>query len=162
LARGVDWRPFDDMRREMNRFFENFDRDISTGPFGRSGFEISPLSQSGTAGLVGPAMDVLENDKGYQITAELAGLDEKNIELNLTGGELTIKGEKQDDHEETGNDYYIRERQFGSFERRFVLPDDVDATKIQANFQKGLLTVTLPKKAEAQKPTQKIEVKAAA
>ncbi len=107
-------------------------------------------------------MDVIENDKGYQITAELAGLDEKNIELNLTDGELTIQGEKQDEHEESGDDYYVRERQFGSFERRFVLPDDVDAPKIQANFQKGLLTVTLPKKAAAQKPTQKIEIKAAA
>ena len=74
---------------------------------------------------------------------------------------MTIKGEKQEEKEEKKKDYYLHERHFGSFERSFEMPEGVDADKIEANFKKGVLTVTLPKKPEAQKPAKKIEVKAA-
>jgi HSP20 family protein len=88
-------------------------------------------------------------------------MDEKNIEVKVTNGNLTIKGEKQEEKEEKKKDYYLHERHFGSFERSFDVPEGVDADKIEANFKKGVLTVTLPKKPEAQKPAKKIEVKAA-
>jgi HSP20 family protein len=74
---------------------------------------------------------------------------------------LTIKGEKQEQKEEKKKDYFLSERRYGSFERSFRLPDGVDANKIAATIKKGVLTVTLPKTAEAQKPEKKIEVKAA-
>jgi hypothetical protein len=77
-----------------------------------------------------------------------------------SNGVLTIKGEKKEEKEEKKKDYYLSERRYGSFERRMQIPDKVDADKIAATFKKGVLTVTLPKKAEAQKPTKKIEVKA--
>ena len=93
--------------------------------------------------------------------AELPGMDEKNIEVKVVNGNLTIKGEKQEEKEEK-KDYYLHERHFGSFERSFEVPDGVDADKIEASFKKGVLTVTLPKKPEAQKPEKKIEVKSAA
>jgi len=98
----------------------------------------------------------------YQpLTSELAGMDEKNIDLQIANGVLTIRGEKQDEKEEKKKDYYMRERSYGSFERTFEVPEGVDTDKIEAAFKKGVLTVTLPKKAEAQKPAKKIEVKAA-
>jgi len=108
-----------------------------------------------------PAIDIAESEKTYEITAELPGMDEKNIEVKVTNGNLTIKGEKQEEKEEKKKDYYLHERHFGSFERSFDVPEGVDADKIEANFKKGVLTVTLPKKPEAQKPAKKIEVKAA-
>ena len=81
--------------------------------------------------------------------------------MKVVNGNLTIKGEKQEEKEEKKKDYYLHERHFGSFERSFQVPDAVDADKIEASFKKGVLTVTFPKKAEAQKPEKKIDVKAA-
>jgi HSP20 family protein len=89
-------------------------------------------------------------------------MEEKNIEVKLSNGSLMIKGEKQEEKEEKKKGYYLHERQFGSFERCFTVPEGVDADKIEASFKKALLTVRLPKKPEAIKPEKKIEVKAAA
>jgi HSP20 family protein len=108
-----------------------------------------------------PAVDVIEGEKAYELTAELPGMDEKNVEVKVVNDTLTIKGEKQEEKEEKEKDYYLHERTFGSFERSFDIPEGVDAAKIEASFKKGVLTVTLPKKLEAQKPAKKIEVKAA-
>jgi HSP20 family protein len=108
-----------------------------------------------------PAVDIAEGEKAYEITAELPGMDEKNIEVKVADGMLTIKGEKQEEKEEKKKDFYLHERHFGSFERSFATPAGVDPDKIEASFKKGVLTVTLPKKLEAQKPAKKIEVKAA-
>jgi len=107
-----------------------------------------------------PAVDVTQTDKGYEITAELPGMEEKDIDVKLANGILTIRGEKRDEKEEKKNDYYVRERSFGSFERSFQVPENVDTDKVSASFKKGVLTVMLPKSAEAQKTEKKIEVKA--
>jgi len=108
-----------------------------------------------------PAVDVTEIDGGFEVTAELPGMDEKNVEVKLANHTLTIKGEKRDEQEETKKDYYMRERSFGSFQRSFTVPDGVDMDKIEAIFKKGVLTVTLPKTAEAKKTEKKITIKAA-
>jgi HSP20 family protein len=94
------------------------------------------------------------------VTADLPGFDEKNIEVKLQNGSLCIKGERKSEKEEKKEDFHLTEREFGSFERRFTLPEGVDADKIEASLKKGVLTVSLPKKPEAQKPAKKIEVKA--
>jgi HSP20 family protein len=104
---------------------------------------------------------VVEGDKAYEITAELPGMDEKNIEVKVVNNTLTIKGEKREEKEEKKKDYYLQERHFGSFERRFQVPEGVDTDKIEASFNKGVLKVMLPKTAEAQKAEKKITVKAA-
>jgi HSP20 family protein len=145
------WRPFENLRREVDRLFEDFD----------GGHWRSPFRRIEAAFGATPAVDVTETDKAYEITAELPGMDEKNIDVKLANGVLTIKGEKQDEKEEKQKDYYVRERSYGSFERSFQVPDGVDAEKIEANFRKGVLTLTLPKSAEAQKAEKKITVKAA-
>jgi HSP20 family protein len=109
---------------------------------------------------VSPAIDVIESDKAYEITAELPGLDAKNIEILLSDGTLTIKGEKQEEKEEKTKDRYVSERRYGSFRRSLQVPSSVDTSKIEANFKNGVLTVTLPKSPEAQKAQKSIPVTA--
>ena len=143
------WRSF---RDEMDRLFNRF----SNG-FGVPAFE--PFSRFDAEFAV-PAVDVAEDDKGYTITAELPGIEEKDVDVSVSGDMLTIKGEKKKEREEKDKNHYISERSYGSFQRAFSLPDGIDQGKIAANFAKGVLTVTLPKNTEAQK-SKKIEVKAA-
>jgi len=121
----------------------------------------APFRQMERAFGAMPAVDVTEIDGGFEVTAELPGMDEKNVEVKLANHTLTIKGEKRDEQEETKKDYYMRERSFGSFQRSFTVPDGVDMDKIEAIFKKGVLTVTLPKTAEAKKTEKKITIKAA-
>jgi len=154
-AAPASWAPFENLRREVDRLFDDFD-----GGFWRAPFRMPQWTRSVTWPSL-PAVDFTDTEKAYEITAELPGIDEKNIEVKVTNGVLTIKGEKQENKEEKQKDYYVRERNFGSFERAFQVPDDVDADKIEANFKKGVLTVTLPKKPEAQKTAKKIDVRAA-
>jgi len=156
------WRPFESLRREIDRLFDDFDRGFWRSPFRRSMFDIEPFWGRATSWAAEPAVDIVEKEKAYEITAELPGLDEKNIEVKLANGGLTIKGEKQEEKEEKKKDYYLHERRFGAFERYFAVPEGVDTDKVEASFKKGVLTVTLPKKPEAIKPEKKIEVKAAA
>jgi HSP20 family protein len=151
------WQPFERFRREMDRLFDDF----SSGFWRGSLFDTAPSRRAEATFRTMPAVDVSETDKAYEITAELPGLDEKNIEVKLANGVLSIKGEKQEEKEEKEKekDYYRRERSFGSFERSFQVPDDVEEGKIAASFKNGILSVTLPKSAEAQKQAKKIKVR---
>ncbi len=150
------WPHFESLRQEIDRLFDDFGMGFRW-PFGRSLFAAEPAPTWAKM----PAVDVVEDEKGYEITADLPGMEEKNIEVKVTDGVLTMKGERQEEKEEKKKDYYLQERSFGSFQRSFELPESVDADKIEATFKKGVLTVKLSKKAEAQKPAKKIEVKAA-
>jgi len=127
----------------------------------RSLFTPEPVFSGGMTRKIMPAVDVFESEKSYEVTAELPGMDEKNIEIKAANSVLTMKGEKQEQKDEKKKDYYLQERYYGSFERSFEIPETVDADKIEATFKKGVLTVMLPKKAESQKPAKNIEVKAA-
>jgi len=150
--------PWQSLRGEMDRLFDRF-----TGfgwPSMRRAFETMPTFETSFS-FNAPAVDVTEDDKGFKISAELPGLDEKDIDVSVTGDVLTIKGEKRQEKEAKDKNWYVSERSYGSFQRAFTLPDGVDRNKIAASFSKGVLTVTLPKSAEAQKQQQKIEVKAA-
>lgn len=157
-----EWRPLENLRREIDRLFHDFDSGFWRAPLRSSMFDLTPASwRGGLARIAMPAMDIVEKDTGYEVTAELPGMDEKNIEVQVANGQLTIKGEKKEEKEETKQDYHLSERHFGSFERRVTVPDDVDAEKIEAKFTKGVLMVSLPKKPEALKAAKKISVKAA-
>ncbi|MBS0525661.1 MAG: Hsp20/alpha crystallin family protein [Proteobacteria bacterium] len=152
------WHPMETLRREVDRLFEDFGvpglrrvrRSLLEDPFFRR-----PMP----AGM-SPAVDIVEKDKAYEVTADVPGFDEKNIEVKVVNGSLSIKGERQAEKEEKKKDYYLSEREFGSFERSFPLPEGVDREKIEATVKKGILTVTLPKTPEACTPAKKIEVKA--
>ena len=95
------------------------------------------------------------------ITAEMPGLDEKDFQITVSGDVLTIKGEKKIEHEEKNGNGYHRERRYGAFSRSLRLPFDVKDEQIDASYQKGVLTVRVPKPADAQKAVRQIEVKAA-
>ena len=155
------WRPFDSLRREVDRLFQDFEHGSWRSPLRGSLFDSPPLWRRQMTWGAAPAVDIVEKDGGFEVTVELPGMDEKSIEVNVANGCLTIKGEKQEEKEEKKKDYHLQERHFGSFERRFQVPEGVDASKIEANFRKGVLTVTLPKRAEAKKAEQKIAIKAA-
>ena len=154
------WRPFESFRREVDRLFDDFSSGVWRSPFGRSFFDIEPFQRSEAAFGSVPAVDITQTDKGYEIAAELPGMEDKDIEVKLANGVLTIRGEKRDVKEEKNKDYYLRERSFGSFERSFQVPENIDTDKISAGFKKGVLTIMLPKSAEAQRAEKKIEVKA--
>jgi len=114
-----------------------------------------------TSSFADPAVDVVEKDKEYEVTAVLPRLDEKNTEVKVSDNRLTIKGEKTEDKEAKERDRYFSERRYGSFVRSFQMPQDVDAAKIEAQFAKGVLAIKLPKGAEALKNEKTIAAKAA-
>jgi HSP20 family protein len=141
--------PFVSLQKEIDRLFDNF-----TGGFpGLTAF-------GGGNGMLVPNMDVTETDKEIELTAELPGLEEKDVQINLSDNILTIRGEKKAEKEEKDKNYRLVERSYGAFERRLELPDGIDADAIKANIAKGVLKVTIPKPAPAQAKT--IEVKTAA
>jgi len=148
--RPAEWRPFESLRREVDRLFEDFQLGSWRSPFGRSVFDIQPFWRGEVGWGKAPAVDIVEKENAYEITAELPGMDESNIDVKFSDGTLTIKGEKRDEKEEKKKDYYLSERRYGSFQRSFGVPDGVDADKIEANFKNGVLTVTLPKTEQAQ------------
>lgn len=107
-----------------------------------------------------PRVDVTEDENAYEITAEMPGVEEKDVEVTVKENRLTLRGEKKSEKEEKKKDYHMTERSYGSFERSFRLPADVMADKIKADFAKGVLTLTLPKTPEAKSKERKIAIKA--
>lgn len=144
--------PLESLRRQINSLFPHL-------PGGKDLADFEPFERFLTGWPAIPAVDLVEKDAEFVITAELPGLDEKNVEVKLVNGTLTLSGEKKDEREEKEKDYYFSERRYGSFKRAFRVPDGVDADKIEAAFDKGVLTIRLPKTAEAQKAEKKIEIK---
>jgi HSP20 family protein len=155
------WHPFENLRREIDRLFDDFGVGSWQLPFRGSMFDAVPFWRREVTWPAAPVVDFIDTEKAYELTAELPGIDEKDIEVKLANGILSIKGEKQEEKEEKKKDYYLRERNFGLFERSFQVPDGVDTDKIEASFKKGVLTVTLAKKPEAQTAAKKIDVKVA-
>lgn len=155
---GLD--PFQSFRNEMDRMFDQFWRGFGA-PAMRRGFETEPFWQrDGGSALSTPAVDVAEDEKAYHITAELPGLADKDIEVNLSDDILTISGEKRDEREEKEKNYHFSERRYGSFRRSFVVPQGIDRDRIEANFKNGILALTLPKTQDAITRQKKIEIKA--
>ena len=138
--------PFYLFQQEMNNLFDNF--------FG--GFELSPFET--VAGTFSPKVNVSESEKEITVTAELPGMEEKDVEVSINRDTLTIKGQKKDERDDKGRDYYVLERSYGGFSRTIPLSVDVDKDKAGAAFKKGVLTVTLPKTAKAAEQ-KKIRIK---
>lgn len=141
---------FTHLRREMDRLFDNVTRDWATPALAGAGF-------------ITPKVDVVENEQGLVLTADLPGLDAKDIALDIADGVLTLKAERQQAREEKDEKthYHLVERSFGTFLRRFALPFAAAEDQVTARFDKGVLTVTVPRAAPVAKTVTKIEVKAA-
>lgn len=146
-VRREDDNPFTMMQREMNRVFDTFNRDWGLGAF------------PGSSGEFIPRLDVTEDDKAFTVKAELPGMSEQELDLSLSGDVLTLRGEKKEEKEEKNKNHYYCERSYGTFMRTVPLPRQVDTDKASANFNKGVLTITLPKTAAAMDTTRKIAVK---
>src|ERR1700739_1189647 len=149
------WQSF---RSEMDRLVDRFG-----GGFGfpslRRMFDVEPGWRSSFT-FSAPAIDMSEDEKAYKISAELPGIDAKDIDVSISGDMLVLKGEKRQEKEEKDKNYHFSERSYGSFQRAFELPKSVDRNKVAADFSKGVLTITLPKTVEAQQPPKKIAGKA--
>jgi len=154
----AEWRPFDSLRGQVDRLFRDFERGFLQTPFYR---DVDNFLHRDLGFAVTPAIDIVEKDNAFEVTAELPGLDANNIDLQLADGVLTIKGEKSEQKEETAKDRFVSERRYGSFRRTLRLPDSVDADKIEASYKSGVLTITLPKSAQAKDKQKTIPIKAA-
>ncbi|MGA9442700.1 MAG: Hsp20/alpha crystallin family protein [Methyloceanibacter sp.] len=141
----------------MDRLFDDFSAVSGQRP--GSVFSPEPFWRGEFGFGQAPAVDIVEHDENYQVTAELPGMDEKDIDVKFADGVLTIKGEKREESEEKQKDYYRSERRFGAFQRSFRVPDGVEADKIAANVKDGVLTVLLPKSDDAKKREKKIQIK---
>lgn len=123
----------------FDRLFEDFDRSF------------------GEKGAWAPAVDIYEDEKAITLKAELPDMDEKDLDVRVEEGHLTIKGERKFENEEKKENFHRIERRYGSFERTFALPDTVDAENISAKYDKGVLKVVAPK-VERPKNTRTIKV----
>ena len=158
--RPAEWRPFEGLRREVDRLFKDFQLGAWRSPFGRGAFDVQPFWR-GDLWSRAPAVDIVDKENAYEISAELPGVDENSIDVKFSDGTLTIKGEKRDEREEKKKNFYLAERRYGSFQRSFSIPAGVDADRIEASFKNGVLTVTFPKTPQARKNEKKILVKQA-
>ena len=138
----IRWNPMRDMfslRHQMNHLFNDVFRPVVRGDEG-----LSMWNQY-------PTVDIYDNDENIIITAELPGIDKKDIVIDVKDGVLTLKGERSLDNEVKEDKYYCRERMYGKFERAFRLPADVDPEKISADYKDGILKIDIPKP-EGKKP----------
>ena len=162
-AMAAGYHPLQNLREEIDHLFDRFFH----GGVAHQGFwndlrRLDPFRDMTTLhrfAQSAPRADMAETNKTYQITAELPGIDQKDVELTVSDSMLTLSGEKKSEREEKDEHYHLTERSFGSFKRVFPLPDEVDAGKISAEFDKGVLTVTLPK-APSKTKQRKIGIKA--
>jgi HSP20 family protein len=142
--------PFFSFRSQMDRLFDDFFSDTGrfVAPAGRSFF--------GTANW--PSIEVNETDTEYRITAEVPGLEEKDINLSLKDNMLTISGEKRSENQQDDKTRRVSEHFYGRFERTIPFDTEVDADKVAAKFKSGLLTVILPKNPKAQDKGRRIQI----
>ena len=130
----VKWNPTRSLMTDFDRIFDSmFTNDL-------------PRFSLAEAWM--PAVDVNETETEFLLSADIPGLDKKDVSIDIHDGVITIKGERAIDNEKSTDDYRIRERQLGSFNRSFRLPDNVNEVKVAAKFKNGVLKVTLPKTKE--------------
>ena len=143
--------PFASLQNEVNKLFEGFGGDWNV-----------PSLWSSDNKNISPAIDIIENDKSFKVEAELPGIKQENVEVDINDSYLNIKAEKKSSKNDDGDNYVRRERFYGTYQRTISLPETADASKAKASFKKGVLWVEIPKKAEAVAKSRKLEVREAA
>lgn len=149
LYRDDDQSPILSLHREVNRLFDDTLRSFAARLPAFGGFS--------SFNVGGPSVEISETDKDLRVTAEVPGLEEKDIEVLLDDGVLTLRGEKRSETE--NKEKQFSERYYGRFERRIPLGYEVEEDKVDARFKNGVLTVTLPKTAKAQSQVKRIAIK---
>ncbi len=135
-----------DVFRDYSRMFDNVMR-------------MPTLFESMDEGLVSPRVDVVEDDKTIEVMADIPGIDEKDIRLELRNGTLWIEGERREEKKAEGRNFFRSERSYGAFERAIALPCEVEKGNIEASFKNGVLRVLLPKTKEAREEVTAIKIK---
>lgn len=143
MSRAAANDPLSVLQNEVNRIFDGFGR-------------LGSMQEVTTAM---PKLDVSETPEAIEVHAELPGVEEKDVELTLAGDLLTIKGEKREDREDKGRDFHVVERSYGTFSRSVRLPFSADSANAKANFEKGVLTVSIPKPRDQREKTTRIPIK---
>jgi HSP20 family protein len=146
-----DGDPFVALHREVNRLFDDVFRGFDQFPMGRF-----PSLASSRSNWGWPNVEVSETDKEIRVTAELPGLEEKDVEVTLDDDVLTLRGEKRSESEDQSRQF--SERFYGQFERRILLGSEVEEDKVEARFKNGVLTITLPKTEQAQSKARRIAI----
>ena len=144
LTRWEPFREFSTLQDRMNRLFRET--------------QGNGQDEALTSSSFAPAVDVYEDEHNVALKIEVPGIDEKDIDVRIENNTLTVHGERKIEKEEKEENYRRVERQYGSFTRTFNLPPTVDAEKVQADYDKGVLKITLPKKAEAKPKQIKVNV----
>lgn len=140
--------PIGRLRDEIDRLFDDFGLTFPAR-------NIFALPHRAT---LNPAVELTEADGGYELSIELPGLEEKDVEIEVSEGVLTVAGEKREESEKKDRGYIISERRYGSFRRQLTLPADVDTDTIKADFRQGVLKLTMKKDEEARGRTKKIKI----
>ncbi len=147
-AKKTEVSPVAELHSRMNNLFNSFFDENRFWP---------ELGRNGKDSFM-PCFEISETAKNIEITAEIPGVEEKDIDVSLDGGILTVKGEKKSEHDEKNKDYHITERSYGSFQRSFAMPEGIDSSKIDAKFKNGVLKISLPRTEESRKNVKKIKV----
>jgi HSP20 family protein len=146
--------PIAQFHQEIDRIFESFFRGFGLPSVGL-GRENALLAPSD---WIKPTLDVAAGEKEYTITVELPGVEEKDVQLELTEDTLVIKGEKKQEKEEKERNYYRMERSYGSFQRVLSLPEDAESESISASYKNGILKISIPRKAAVRKESRQITI----
>ncbi|MFA6716669.1 MAG: Hsp20/alpha crystallin family protein [Victivallales bacterium] len=141
------YNPFLDLQKQMNDLFGTFFDDSS-----------SLLAAPDKCGAFTPKFEISETDKGIDVSAEMPGMEEKDIDISIENNILSIAGEKRFEEEKKEKNYHLTERSYGSFKRSFSLPDGIAVDKVGAKFNNGVLTMHLPKTEEAKKKVTKVKI----
>ena len=148
--------PMIDLHREMNRIFDSAFRGFGLSPFGSELF--TPLTASGQ---LKPQVDISATDKEYCITVKVPGVSEKDVKVEIAENVMTIRGEKKQEKEDKGENYYRMERAYGSFQRVLSLPEDAAHENVKATFKNGVLTLRVPRREIPKVEVKKVEIKSA-
>jgi HSP20 family protein len=146
--------PIAQFHQEIDRMFDSFFREFGFPSLG-FGRQSAPPAQSE---WLKPTLDIAANDKEYTISVELPGVDEKDVQLELSGDTLVIRGEKKQEKEEKGKNFYRMERSYGSFQRVLSLPEDAEQDGIVAAYKHGILTITMPRTAKPAVKSKQITI----
>lgn len=144
--------PFILLQENINHLFDHFFK---------TGFLETPLLSTGNIHLLTPAIDLVEDENGFKLEVELPGMTEKDVEITVSETHLMLKGQRKEIKEEKDKNYLRRERSYGLYQRSIPLPETANTEQAKATFEKGVLCVWVPKKAEAVKHFRRLEIKKA-
>jgi HSP20 family protein len=151
------WEPFDELHDRIDRIFSDFSRGFGLPDMWGDGGRMGQFMRGGGQHM--PSMEMHEADGKVMISAELPGVDEKDVDISVKDDMLTISGEKKSEKEFKEGEGYRTERSYGRFSRSVNLPFNIDPDAVEARFDKGVLKLTIPKPAEAEQQVKKIQIK---